>query len=112
MNYAFASLGPALQLLTLIVLLVFSLLGLGLIVYLAGLPGRIAAKRGHPQTEAISVCGWVGLPTGAFWIAALVWAFWTPKNSNTVDLISFTELLTQLEQTVTQLERQLQGGQS
>ena len=46
------------------------------LVYLGGWPGRIARERNHPQAEAVNVCGWLGLLTGAFWIIAMVWAFW------------------------------------
>jgi len=42
------------------------------------LPGKIAEKRRHPQTDAIRVSGWVGLITlGVFWPLALIWAYTT-----------------------------------
>ena len=45
------------------------------IVLLGGLPGRIAKQRGHPQQDAIRICGWVGWFTlGIFWLIALIWA--------------------------------------
>lgn len=43
---------------------------------LAILPGRIARNRGHPQADAINICGWLGaLALGIFWPVALIWAF-------------------------------------
>ena len=44
------------------------------------LPGWLAKKRGHPQAEAITWCGVLGLATGGIaWVIALVWALWKPK---------------------------------
>jgi hypothetical protein len=48
---------------------------------LGGLPGRIAAERGHPQAAAISVCGWLGLLVFVLWPIALVWAYTSPKGA-------------------------------
>jgi phosphatidylglycerophosphate synthase len=47
---------------------------------LGGLPGRIAARRGHPQATAIGVCGWLGLLVFVLWPIALVWAYTSPKG--------------------------------
>lgn len=63
----------------LIVLLVSVLVG---VVVLAGLPGKIAKTRGHPQADAIRVAGWVALfGFGVFWPLALVWAFTKPAQT-------------------------------
>ena len=44
-------------------------------IELAGMPGREARKRNHPDADAISILGWLGLPLGGFgWLAAMVWA--------------------------------------
>jgi hypothetical protein len=94
------------------VLLILAVIGLGLLVYLAGLPGRIAAGRGHPQAEAVNICGWIGLPTGGFWVAALVWAFWTPRDTRGVDLESLSEQVSRLEEAVTRLENRVPGGRT
>ncbi len=67
--------GP-LDVFTFIVLAV--LLGVGIFAAfrLGALPGQIAARRGHPQADAIRVAGWVGLVTlGLLWPLALVWAY-------------------------------------
>lgn len=46
------------------------------IVTIGSLPGKIAAKRGHPHAKAINAAGWISLATlGALWPIAFVWAF-------------------------------------
>ncbi len=43
---------------------------------IGGMPGHIARSRAHPQAEAITVCGWLGMFTfGILWIVAIVWAY-------------------------------------
>lgn len=47
-------------------------------VVLARLPGRIAARRGHPYKDAVTVAGWLGaLFAGVLWPLAPIWAFAT-----------------------------------
>lgn len=49
----------------------------GAIVVLGALPGKIAARRNHPQVDAVNAASWVGLALGGFgWPLAFVWAFW------------------------------------
>jgi hypothetical protein len=53
-------------------------------VWIAGLPGRIALARKHPEAEAVKLLGWAGiLPTIYPWVQALIWAF---KPTNVVDI--------------------------
>jgi hypothetical protein len=75
----------------LLILLVVSLLVVLVVWFLAEmamLPGKIARKRNHPQAEAISVAGWLGLlmTMGILWAFAVVWAYTRPatqtSNSN------------------------------
>jgi hypothetical protein len=47
---------------------------------LAAWPGAVAARRGHPQAEAIRWCGWLGLVTGILWPIAMVWAHLRPRG--------------------------------
>jgi hypothetical protein len=43
---------------------------------LAALPGKIAAKRKHPWTQAVNVAGWVTFFLGfALWPLVLIWAY-------------------------------------
>jgi len=78
MDFPLKPLGPALSILALLLLFAMAAAGAAVAVYLAMLPGRIARRRGHPQAAAVNVLGWLGLPTGILWVAAMVWAFWLP----------------------------------
>ncbi len=49
--------------------------GLGFLVFMLGLPGRIAIARNHPDAEAVYLMGWVGFMAVVPWIQALAWAF-------------------------------------
>lgn len=56
-------------------------------LWLAGLPGRIAISRKHPEAEAVKLLGYAGLlPTIYPWMQALIWAF---KPSEIVDVRRF-----------------------
>jgi cytosine/uracil/thiamine/allantoin permease len=53
-------------------------------IWLAGLPGRIAIARKHPEAEAVKLLGWAGLlPTIYPWIQAFIWAY---KPTNIIDI--------------------------
>lgn len=70
---------------TFVVLLLLIGAGLAGAVFLASLPGKIAADRGHPQTDAIRVAGWLGLLTmGLLFPFALIWAYTKPVGSEEV----------------------------
>jgi hypothetical protein len=56
------------------------------LVFLGGLPGRIAIARKHPEAEAVKVMGWVGLFFAFPWIQAFGWAF---KPTSVVDIRYF-----------------------
>ena len=66
----------------------------GFFVWLAGLPGRIALARKHPEAEAVKLLGWAGLhdPVGPGiqtiypWVQAFIWAF---KPTDVVDIRRF-----------------------
>jgi hypothetical protein len=63
--------------------------GAGILIYIwiAGLPGRIALARNHPEAEAVKLMGWAGLlPTVLPWVQALIWAF---KPTDIVDVRRF-----------------------
>ncbi len=63
--------------------------GAGILTYIwiAGLPGRIALARKHPEAEAVKLMGWAGLlPTVLPWVQALIWAF---KPTDIVDIRRF-----------------------
>ena len=60
--------------------------GVGAVVWLAGLPGRIAIARKHPDAEAVKLMGWAGLLFAVPWIQAFIWAF---KPTDIVDIRRF-----------------------
>ena len=61
--------------------------GLMIYIWIAGLPGRIARARKHPEAEAVNIMGWAGLlPTILPWIQAFIWAF---KPTDIVDIRRF-----------------------
>jgi Protein of unknown function (DUF3302) len=63
--------------------------GCGILIYIfmAGLPGRIALARNHPEAEAVKIMGWAGLlPTVLPWVQAFIWAF---KPTDIVDIRRF-----------------------
>lgn len=73
--------GPFLHWLTLGILCAFSILA-GIVLYkLGGWPGAIARSRNHPQADAISVCGWMGIITIVLWPVAMVWAHIVPGRA-------------------------------
>ena len=53
------------------------------IVFVLGLPGRIAIARRHPDAEAVNIMGWVGFLAVVPWIQAFIWAF---KPTQVVDI--------------------------
>ncbi len=71
-----------------------------LVVLLGSWPGNIARKRNHPQAEAITALGWIGIITlGASWLIAIVWAYYIPSTVNKSDLEARLEALeSQLKQ--------------
>ena len=68
----------ALDVFTLIVLAILVIGCIGVLLLLGMLPGKIAAKRNHPQSEAINICGWLGLLTGFLLPVAYIWAYTNP----------------------------------
>ena len=56
---------------------------LAIILFIMGLPGRIAIARNHPHAEAVKIMGWMGFLAVVPWVHAFMWAF---HDSMTVDL--------------------------
>lgn len=78
MGFTLQGIGPFLHWMTLGILVILPIL-LAYVVYrLGSLPGDIARSRGHPQADAISICGWMGIITIVLWPIALVWAHLVP----------------------------------
>ena len=86
----------------LLVIFVIVAAGIWIAVLLGNLPGNMARAADHPQAEAISLLGWIGLLTmGLGWFAALVWAKYRPPAARV-----------ELEARIKQLEGQLQEGKA
>ncbi len=60
--------------------------GVGLAVFVLGLPGRIAIARNHPDAEAVKLMGYLGFLAVVPWIQAFGWAF---KPTDTIDIRRF-----------------------
>jgi hypothetical protein len=74
-----------------ITFLVLASMGLSFVVillWLAGLPGRIAIARKHPEAEAVKLMGWAGFLVVVPWIQAFIWAY---KPTNVIDIRRFPE---------------------
>ena len=75
-----------------------------LVVLLGNMPGDIARKRNHPQAEAISALGWIGLITmGLSWFVAIVWAYYKPGAKG-------SDLQERIESLETQVQQLQPGG--
>jgi hypothetical protein len=72
--------------LTFLSLFVLVAAGVVFAVWLAGLPGRIAIARNHPDAEAVKMMGWAGFLAAVPWIQAFIWAF---KPTDIVDIRRF-----------------------
>jgi len=69
-----------LDILAIAVLAFLAIVILALGIFVLILPGWLARRSGHPQSEAITWCGVMGLATGGIaWVIALVWSLWKPK---------------------------------
>ena len=69
--------------LTFATLLLFVGVALLVVVFLLGLPGRIAIARRHPEAEAVNMMGWAGFLAVVPWIQAFIWAF---KPTEVIDI--------------------------
>jgi hypothetical protein len=94
---------------TFIVLGVLIGAGIWIAILLGGLPGRLAAERGHPQADAIRLAGWFGLLTlGVLWPFALIWAFTKPRAA--AELVALRESIEGLSARVEVLEAEAGSG--
>lgn len=57
-----------------------------LVIYILGLPGKIAISRRHPHAEEVKLMGWVGALAVVPWIHAFLWAY---HDSLTIDIRRF-----------------------
>ena len=99
----------ALSIFALVVLTILVATFIGVFVFLAMWPGRVAKARNHPQAEAITALGWIGIITlGASWLVAIVWAYYIPSVTKESE-----DLKKRIESLEGQLhEMQAGGGES
>ena len=89
---------------TFVVLILLTGAGLVGAVFLASLPGKIAADRAHPQADAIRVAGWLGLLTlGLFFPIALIWAYTRPTGSQ--EIVALRQEVHRLRERIDEFER-------
>ena len=87
-----------------------------LFVVLAGLPGKIANARKHPQAEAINAAGWLGLlfSFGIIWVLALVWALAKPvgqlSGAGAAEPVGAPDEIEALTKRIAELETRLQNA--
>ena len=72
--------------LTFLALIIFAIAAVVVLVIVAGLPGKIAISRNHPDAEAVKMMGWAGLLAVVPWIQAFIWAF---KPTDIIDIRRF-----------------------
>jgi hypothetical protein len=81
MGFTLQGAGSFLHWLTLVIMVILPVLIAFAAYKLGGLPGSIARSRQHPQAEAISVCGWLGIVTIVLWPIAMIWAHLAPGST-------------------------------
>jgi Protein of unknown function (DUF3302) len=70
----------ALDVAALLIIAIVGVVVVGVLVVLAIIPGRIAQKRQHPQTDAIRVAGYLGILFAPLWLLAFIWAYARPRT--------------------------------
>lgn len=71
------------------------------VMWVAGLPGRIAVARKHPEAEAVKIMGFAGFLAVVPWIQAFIWAF---KPTDVMDIRSFpAEEATRIDEEIARL---------
>ena len=73
---------------TFAVLAILGIAAIITIVFILGLPGRIAIARKHPDAEAVSMMGWLGFLAIVPWVQAFIWAF---KPTQIIDIRRYPE---------------------
>ena len=98
-----------LDIFALVVIAILIAVVIWLVVLLGSTPGNIARKRNHPQAEAITALGWIGIITlGASWLVAIVWAYYIPSKAEESE-----DLKKRIDSLESQLhEMQAGGGES
>lgn len=73
---------PYLNSFALVLLLLITIGGVYLVIYIHDIPYEIAKKRNHPHQDAFHAAGWVSLfLMHAIWPILWVWAFWYKEDA-------------------------------
>jgi hypothetical protein len=72
--------------LTFVTFMLAGIAGVVILLVIAGLPGKIAVARKHPEAEAVKIMGYAGFLAVVPWIQAFIWAF---KPTDVVDIRRF-----------------------
>ncbi len=73
----------------LILLIITIALALYVVWFVGGMPGRVAADRGHPKADAVRVGGWATLIFGIVgWPWVLMWAYSHPAPEVPADALA------------------------
>lgn len=71
----------ALDVFAIVVLFILGFAVIAAWIVLGMMPGKIAARRSHPNADAIRVCGWWGVITlGLLLPLAYIWAYTAPGH--------------------------------
>jgi ABC-type dipeptide/oligopeptide/nickel transport system permease component len=84
----------------LLILAIVAVVGIAALVVLAILPGSIAERRQHPQTDAIRVTGYLGILFPPLWLVAFIWAYTRPDTFEVASAARVNERIAMLEQRV------------
>lgn len=90
------SVGAMLDIIVLPIIFVVPILALLGLFIIGGIPGQIAAARGHRWAKAVNVAGWVGLLSIVLWPIALIWAFMNPADSDVQPTATSPEALSRM----------------
>jgi len=98
-----------LDIFTFIVLAVLLAVVIFFFMKLGELPGMIASKRNHPQADAITICGWIGVLTlGLLWPIAIIWAYThNSKHSGASDDADDSSNISNINERLDSLEKEL-----
>ncbi len=59
-----------------------------IVIWILGMPGKIAIERRHPHAETVKLMGWAGALAVVPWIHAFIWAY---HDSLTIDVRRFPD---------------------
>lgn len=110
---------PYLNTFALVLLLLISIGGVYLVIYIHDIPYEIAKKRNHPHQDAFHAAGWVSLfLMHSIWPILWIWAYWYKDGATTDTVVikqedeqkRIVELQTEIESLKKELHNQTQSN--